>query len=458
MIIQLIIKDLRRFFRDRSALITLIAMPIVITTILGLALQSMFSIGGDSDAIEQIKFALVDEDNAGYSVAMFKEDLLASPMGAGMLQGDMIKIIDENFTKLSPRNIFFKDFLGSKEISKLVSYQKMSREEADNAMKADEVAGIVILTENFTKDMTLNLLTPMRNEIAIELLPNNNMTMSSMILKALISGFVEQMNAVINQKNVSIEQQINYDLKMDFSKIGESTKTSGDNGAALKSITINGTNPIDSKAYYSIAMLAMFLMFVAAMGGSMMIEEKDLFTYDRHLMAGISPLKLVVGKMSVIATVAAMQIGIMILFSKVAFGVEWGNVLNVLLISLMTVFAISSLGILLCIIGLVTRSYQISRIFESGLIQVLALFGGSYLPVSQLPQIIQDISQFVINGVILKAYLFNMMGYSLDQLMPYLMTIGINGLVFIGLAIGLFFMKEVKSDVAHTQTKALDAA
>lgn len=457
MFIHLIKKDLKRFLRDRSALITLIAMPIVITTILGFALQSMFSLG-DSNGIDKVNFALVDEDQSQYSLEQFTKDLANNPMGAGMLQSGAMEAIAANYEKLSPRKIFFEDFLGSKEIAKMVSYKTMSLEEAKTAMKANEVAGIVILSEDFSKNMTINLLTTFRNEVAITLLPNDNMTMSSMILKALMGGFVEQINSVVNQKNVSIEQQIQYDLIFDFAQIGTEAKAVNDNQGELRATTINGTKPIDSKGYYAIAMMAMFLMFVAAMGGSMMLEEKDLYTYDRHLMAGLGPVQIVIGKMSVIALVAALQIGIMILYGRIVFGVDWGSILNLLLISAVTIFAVSGLGILLCIIGLVTKSYQISRIFENGLIQVLALFGGSYLPVEQMPQVIQTLSQFVLNGVILKAYLFNMMGYSLEQLKPYLFAIGLNGLIFMGLAAVLYIVKEVGTDVAHTQTEAVDAA
>lgn len=457
MFMHLVGKDLKRFFRDRSALITLIAMPLIITTILGFALQSMFSMG-DVNEINQIKFALVDEDQSQYSLEDFTADLKASPMGAGMLQSDGMAAIKENFAALSPRNLFFEKFLGNPEVKAMVSYERMSREAAMATLEKETYAGVVILPENYTKDMTLNLLTPFRNEATIQLIPNNNMTMSSTVLKALVSGFTEQVNAVVNEKNVTMEQQIQYGLAFDFSKLqGLDQKNSGSD-FSIKTSTVDGMNPVDSKGYYAIAMLAMFLMFTVAMGGSLMLEEKDLFTYDRHLMAGHSPLKLMVAKMSVIAVVAAMQIAIMIAYATFVFGVSWGNWLNVLVISGVTIFGISGLGTLLCVIGTITKSYKISQIFQNGFIQVLALFGGSYIPVEQMPQIIQTVGHYVINGVILKAYLYNMMGYSLEQLSGYLMTIALNGVVFGGLAIILFYVKEVGKDVAHTQTKAMDAA
>ncbi len=457
MLKHLIIKDLRRFFRDKGAWITLFAMPIVITTILGFALQSMFSLG-DATEVDAIQFAIVDKDLADYPVEDFMKYLASSPIGSGMLTGDNVQMIQENYNDLNPRKIFFEDFLGAKDIKKMAQYKIMSLEEAQAKMEKDEIVGIVILSENFTRDMTLNLITPFRNETAISLMPNEKMLMSSTILKALMNGYVEQMNQVINEKNVTIEQMIQYDIKVDFASIGQDAKEKGAATGKIQQTTVTGTKPIDSKGYYAIAMISMFLMFVAAMGGPMVLEEKDSFTYDRHLIAGVPPYLIILSKMKVIGVVAAAQIFAMVVYARVVFGIDWGNPLNVLAISAASIFTISSLGILLCMIGSVTQSYKISNVLQNGLIQVLALFGGSYLPIEQMPQIIQTINQYLFNGIILKAYLFNMMGYDFNQLVPYLLALLANGAIFIAIAAVLFLTKEVGSDVAHRQTQAVDTA
>lgn len=457
MLKHLIIKDLRCFFRDRGAWITLFAMPIIITTILGFALQSMFSLG-DTEEIKTIEFAIVDKDQKAYPVETFIADLSLSPMGSGMLISENLKMIKDNYEDLNPRKIFFEDFLGDKEIAKIAHYSLMSQEAAEAKMAKDEIAGIVTLSENFTKDMTLNLITPFRNEIAIQLKPNENMIMNSTILKALMNGYVAQMNQVINQKNVTIEEMIAYDLDVDFAAIGEKAKAEGVSKLKVQQTPLTGTKPVDAKGYYAIAMISMFLMFVAAMGGPMLLEEKDNFTLYRNLMAGVSPGLIILSKMKVIAVVAAAQILAMVVYGRVVFAMDWGNPINLLIISLASIFTISSLGTLLCIVGSVTQSYKVGNVLQNGLIQVLALFGGSYLPVEQLPQIIQVTNQYLFNGIILKAYLFNMMGYELHQLVPYLLGLMANGFVFIAIAAWLFFKKEVKSDVAHSQTEALDTA
>lgn len=454
---NLIIKDLKRFMRDRSALIVILAMPIVITTILGFSLQSMFSLG-DNNHIDPITIAIVDQDDKTYDFNAFIADLSGNPMGGGMLKsmdvGDLAKIYDQ----INPRDLFFETFLNNEEIKSIASYQVMSEAEAKQKLDDNQISGIVYLPKSYSKDMTMNLLTPFRNPVNLQVVPNNERIISSMILKALISGFTENVDSAIAKKNVSLEQQIQYNLPMSFSDLAQKADSEAFVQYEIKTTVVDSVKPIDSKAYYAIAMLSMFLLFTAAMGGALVLEEKDLFTYDRHLMAGVHPFGILLGKMAVLAVVTTLQITVLVLYAKVAFGVNWGSITNLLAISASIVFAISSLGTLLAMIGSITRSYKIAKVFENGLIQVLALFGGSYIPVEQMPAIIQSLSAFVINGVILKAYLFNMMGYSLEQLMPYIVSILINGIVFLAMAMALYFMKEGRSDVAHHIPQTVDPA
>lgn len=454
---HLIIKDLKRFLRDRSALITLIAMPIVITTILGFSLQSMFSLGS-ADALPKIHFALVDNDQPTYSMTQLVTDLSASPMGAGMLSSGVMKDIAPIYDSLKPRDLFFNTFLGSDAVKKIATYEVMTEAQAQAAMEQEKVAGVVTLNEDFTRNMTLNLLTPFRNPVAIELVPNGNKLMSSAILKSLMDGFVDTVNQSVIEKNVNIEQSIRYDLALKTEGLVEEAGNTIKAQEDIKTTQVEGFKPIDSKAYYAIAMLSMFLLFTAAMGGSMVLEEKDLFTYDRHLMAGVKPFDVLVGKAAVIALVTLLQSLLLMGYSKVAFGVSWGNGYHVVLILLAVVFAISGLGILLATVGSVTRSYKVARVFENGLIQVLALFGGSYLPLEQMPDFIQTLGRFVLNGLVLKAYLFNMMGYGFYDILPLVGGIALNGVVFVGAALFIFVRKEAKTHVAYYSVQIMDPA
>lgn len=457
MIQNLIFKDLKRFLRDRSALLVIFLMPIIITTILGIALQSMFSLG-ETEKIDPIHFAIVDQDQSPYPFKSFMADLSAHPIGSGMLSEMKPEDLLKNYENVNPRTIFYKTFLDSKDIKEIATYEVVSEEKANTLLENNEIAGIVTLPSTYSKDMTMNLLTPFRNPVNLQVITNDEQMVNSMILKALIGGFVQNVDSVIAKKNVSIEQSIQYDMDLDLSQMVENSGQDYEKSFDLRTTMVEATKPINSKAYSAVGLLAMFLLFTAAMGGTLIIEEKDLFTYNRHLMAGVHPFGILLGKMSVIAAVATLQISVLIGYATLVFGVDWGSFTNILLISLCVIFAISGLGSLLALIGSITKSYKVAKIFENGLIQVLALFGGSYIPVEQMPAIIQTISHYVLNGVILKAYLFNMMGYSLEQLTPYLINLLINGFVFMALTVILFFAKEAKSDVAYHQTQTVDPA
>lgn len=118
---------------------------------------------------------------------------------------------------------------------------------------------------------------------------------------------------------------------------------------------------------------------------------------------------------------------------------------------------IGGLGLLFMTVAAAFDNIMISKVFENGLNQVLALVGGAYIPVETMPALIQKVALVPINGVILKAYLYNMMGYSLPELMPYVGLILLNGAVFSVAGILVFRFKEVKVHVDHNLSKAVDA-
>lgn len=455
MLLKMIEKDLKRFLRDRSAWTVIIAMPIIIMTILGFALASMFN---SSTTMDEVHIAVVKAYDPNYDVKTFLSDLKASPMGAGVLQsGAMPKLLKE-YDALDPEKLFFEQFLGNKDVKKFLTYELATEDQAKALIKQDKIAGYILLPSNFKKDMTINLLTPFRNPVVLDMHPNPGRSTAPAIMKALVEGFTETMDAEIAKKNVWIEQSIAYNLPMDqMQQVGAADGAGVKNLDAIQNIGVKGSKPVDSKAYYAVAMMSMFLLFAAAMGGTWLLEEKEMFTYDRQLIAGYSKLSIAISKMVLIYLVVAVQITVLILYSSVVLGVSWGEPLNVVLLTLATVFGVGGLGILLSVISSIANSYQLTKIFESGVIQILSLFGGSYIPIEQLPSIIGTIHTFILNGVILRAYINNMMGYSLTELLPLIGAILLNGLVFSAIAIILFIRKEAKTDVAHPLQKAAHA-
>jgi ABC-2 type transport system permease protein len=477
------IKDFKTYMADRQAIFTVFLMPVVISTILGFSLQSMFGTAGGVSSLDPLVLAVVrdydlqDSDERGdeggqtsvgqpsaggsfqgsaghgYTFEAFMADLAANPVGSQMVSQMGEVQLKTYFEEVDPERIFFEEFLGSPELAETLTYQLMGREEADQLLAADQITGIVILPENYVRGMYVNLLTPLRSEVQIKYVENPSRGVSPKIAKLMLDGFATFVDSVIDNKNVLIEQQIAAGLEMD----AVDWTTRPDSGLSLEKRGLRALDPVDSKGYYTVAMMSMFLLFTAALGGYLLLEEKKQLTYDRQRVAGISRWSVLLGKLALIYVIALIQIALMVGWSMLIFRVSWGATGAMVLITLATVFGIGGLAMLFMTVAAAFDSFMVSKVFENGINQVLALIGGAYIPVETMPALIQKLALFPINGVILRAYLYNMMGYSLSELLPYIGLILLNGVVFMAAAVAVFKLKEVKPHVDHPVPKTVDA-
>ncbi len=197
---------------------------------------------------------------------------------------------------------------------------------------------------------------------------------------------------------------------------------------------------VSSGQYYSVAMMAMFLLFGASYGAKFMLLEKRNFTLQRQQMSGLSPAGIVIGKLAIIFIIALMQIMLMIATSTLLFKVYWGDPVVVLMLTLLVSFGVTGLGSILAAISLKIDSLKAINVMESGIFQFVALFGGSYFPIYLMPDWFQKMSKIILNGATLDAYHKNMMGAPLADMFPSMLSIVLNGVVF--MTIGLFMISK----------------
>lgn len=124
-------KDFKTYMADRQAIFTIFLMPVVISTILGFSLQSMFGTAGGVSQIEPFELAVVksyegvggaeSEHGEGvggvtigrpYGFEAFMEDLAANPVGARVAAEMSEDQLRGYFEDVDPEAIFFEDLLG----------------------------------------------------------------------------------------------------------------------------------------------------------------------------------------------------------------------------------------------------------------------------------------------------------------------------------------------------------
>ncbi|WP_432662929.1 ABC transporter permease [Wukongibacter baidiensis] len=444
-VIDILRKDLKIILSDRKALATMILMPIILCTILSFALSGSF-IGGGVGNLAKFQIAIVKEYNVDENMKKIEDSLNGGFLGSNLKDDDKEQLI-ESAKGLSVEEIFFDKFLENDELKKVVEYRVEDRETAMELLENKEVAGVVVLPENFIYDMTINFITPFRNIIDIEVFGNAEYTIGAQVTEGIVSGFTDMVSSMIIGKNVFIETALEEGIgQTAFEDMETIINGITDNIESLRIdieyLKLEGKNPVSSFQYYAAAMGTMFILFAAGYGSRTLLEEKDNMTYQRMVMAGTAKWKIVAGKFFMIFVFSFLQITIMILYSSIILKVNWGNTFTVAIISIFTMFAVAGLGTMIGVATFKSGNYKMSVAFDSVIIQIMALVGGSFIPLEILPKFMQRLSILSINGIALKSYLKAMMGYGIGELKIYLLVLLGLGTVFISLAIFILRRKE----------------
>ena len=82
---------------------------------------------------------------------------------------------------------------------------------------------------------------------------------------------------------------------------------------------------VDSFQYYAAAMGVMFLLMTVVQGVSTMILEKEQEVYKRLLLTNLSYTNYLSGKLLGLIILCLIQAFIIIIGTKLLFGVDWGS-------------------------------------------------------------------------------------------------------------------------------------
>lgn len=459
-IVSIIIKDLKILLSDKKALAIMILMPIILTTILSMALKGSFATG-DYVELKQINIAVVKKYDKENDAAMFEANLNNSFLLNGMGE-DAIKNLLDSSDEVDPEEIFFEKFLETKDVSEFISYRIEDEANALELLKNENVSAIVILPDKFIYNMKINMLTPFRNKTNIEILTHPDRSMDGKIVKLVIDAYTNSMSSIIIGKNVIIESAMANGIGDDgFSNMDELIEGMNEVMESIKinidDVVLEGKKPISSSDYYSVAMMTMFILFAAGQGGRMLLEEKDNQTYQRMVVAGNTKFQILSGKLIAVFLIAVFQITVMILFTHFALKVQWGDITSVALISVAAAFAVAGLGSFIGALTFVAGNYKMANIFENIIIQGMAVLGGSFFPLDIMPEFIQNFSFLSLNGVALKAYLKVLSGSNISYVLSYILMLAVFGAVFTILAVMVLKSKEGKTYDKHNKTKTIKA-
>ncbi|HOE57552.1 MAG TPA: hypothetical protein PLI20_08185, partial [Bacillota bacterium] len=275
-VISIVKKDLKTILSDKKAMAIIIVMPLILILILSSALKGTIMGIGAGD-MTRIDIAVVRQYDKHRDLKIFGEVLSNGFIARGMGK-DLGEDLRASGDDVDPEEIFFTDFLGSKEVSKIIGYRIEEEDKALELLGSGEISAVVLLPDEFIYDMKINLLTPFRNNVDIKVLTHPDRTISGQVVKSVMEAYSDAMSSIIIGKNVLIETAMAHDLGGDGFK-GMKDAMEGISSAMenikidIGDVIVEGRKSIGSFDYYSVAMMTMFILFAASHGGRMLLEE-----------------------------------------------------------------------------------------------------------------------------------------------------------------------------------------
>jgi len=363
---EITIKDLRLILKDRGALYTLLALPVVFIAILGMSTGQLLT---THEQAKLLKIGIVNENGEPVS-----EEVASSLSEIGGIKATKIadrgearlwlqdgrssvvvilgKEFDKKIDELSLRDIF------NTETGKL-SHGLASID--IHVMSGVEFVGVTDLVEYVVLSAVLRVVTP-------------QVARRSVLLRRAIDHMMEDEEDSTDPAPVA-DVAVTPPVK------------------AGPSIIYQTLVP---------AFMVMFAFFLINIMASSFINERKLGTLHRLQSSPITAEQLLWGKTLPFFVVSVLQSLILFISGKLMFGMSWGSYPFLLLpVIILTSVAATGLGLLLA--TFVRTESQVTS-YATFLVIVLAGISGCYMPRAWLPDLMQNVSLATPHAWALIAY------------------------------------------------------
>lgn len=398
-LLYIALNELHLLLKDRMAVIWMVVLPLGMTTIMGLVFGGF---GRESEAVV-IDLPVVDQDG-----------------------GEMAAVV--------------LDILSQTE--SLHVETEYDEETARQLVSDGKRAGVVIIPQGFSDAITSGRPTALELIVA----PGGQ---TAPLLEGMVRGVASTFSSVQTTVEVAISevQRATGSYDLDYEGIAKrvvaiALERLEDPPVRARITTVGSAeeefNIFDQMVPGYAVMFAMFTVLSAAGG---ILEEKERGTFKRLLIAPIPRWSLLGGKLMAQFLTGVGQIALMFLFGALVFHVNLGSSpLGLLLVTLATCWATTSLGILL--VAVIRSRKQIHPITTLIILGSSAI-GGSWYPLFMMPKAVQQVARVTLVAWAMEGYnRLMILGGSLADVWVDIGVLALYGAICFGVGLRLFRFKE----------------
>lgn len=399
-------KDVTLAFRDRAALILMLAAPFILTLGLGFV-TGRFS-GSDTSGVSDIPLALVDQD--GGSLGKQLVSLFQSP--------DLNDLV----------------------AAQVYADPAQARQQVDQ----DKASAAVIIPPGFTGSILQGgTAQPSAAVQKIELYTNPSRPTSAGVIQTILEEFLNRVAVGQAGAQVAISQLVSQGLVASQdaprvgAEIGQRLATSPSSPAIAVRGVAGGGKAVnfDVLAYMAPGMALMFLMFTVSNGGRTLLTEQAQGTLPRLLVSPTTTRQVLGGKVFGIYLTGAVQVLVLILASTLLFRLQWGDPLAVLALVLAAVAGAVGWGML--ITALARTPGQVSAI-GSAIMLTFGILGGGFLNLAEMPAWFQAVARISPNAWGVDGFTTLAQGGGLANIWQPVAALLVMGGVLFSVAVALF--------------------
>lgn len=407
-------KDVLLQLRDYKELALLLLMPVILTAILGFALGG-FIAGGPVTL--DIRAGLVVEDDPQAGRRSFQERLAEA--GLPLPQRLALTVAA---TQLEPVELV-REVLTSPGLAELLTLEALPADEAQARLEANELQAVATLPPGFTEELLAGMLLA-EGGAGIELTLSDASPLRASVVRDVLEGFARE---------VSFQSALSQALQTPPPAPPEI-----DGG--IEEVRVGGR--VSSVAFYTFGMATMFALFVAGSISGRAYLERAHYTFERVLLSGAQPLAFLLSKTLAGAVIAFFQVITLFVAATLLLGAFRGQPaefwFGAVGIAATLALAVGALGALVTSINFRTNNQSMSNVFNSVVVTLLAVLGGSFFPVEESSSLLGLIGGFTPNGAALNGFLDAAKGFGPPAYGPDMVRMLVGGAVLLVVAVVLF--------------------
>jgi linearmycin/streptolysin S transport system permease protein len=342
-------KDLRQRLRDRSGLVIAFVAPFLLAAIIGLAF------GGDFRF--RATYAVADSDR-GPLAARFVDGVLAGP-----------------------------------GLADVVTLRRVDTAQARDLVDRGEADAAFLIPAGFSASVQRG------GSATVTVLEAGASPVAGQVARALAEGYAAQVAATGLSVRTALEASGRPPSQAEANRLGEQ--------AAGRQLPVRladgqvGVREVKPANYFGPSMAIFFLFFTVSFGARSILTERRQGTLRRLLASAAPPGAVIAGKALAAFVLGVTSVLVMWLATSLVFGADWGDPLAVVALTVSSVLA--AIGITALVVTLARTDEQADG-FSSLVVFTLALLGGNFIYLAQLPDLLQRLSLLTPNGWALRGF------------------------------------------------------